>query len=316
MPKLSGSSRGTAAKQRTVVRSMTRRHQVGAAGLLVAAGAGAAAGALAGARMISGPRRPWPDYRFSTFEVGVPSEDVTFAADDGTRLSGWWLDRPGSERVVIVSHGHRGNKSDMLGIGPGLWRAGNSVLLFDFRGNGDSDDGPQSLAHYEQADLRAAIEYAVARRPDAALVLVGFSMGASVSILVAADDPRVRGLVLDSPFADMHGVIANAVTRLRLPAVPLVWLTDRATRWRYGYGFHQVAPIEVIGRLAPRPILLMHGDQDRVIPLEHAHRLFAAAGEPKHLKVFEGADHCGGYFQERAAYIRLVADFVDGIRRA
>lgn len=290
---------------------MGRRHTVGIASLVAAAGAGAVGGVLAGARKISGPQRPWPDYRFSTFEVGVPGEDISFAAADGTRLAGWWLDAPASERVVIVSHGHRGNKSDMLGIGPGLWRAGNTVLLFDFRGNGDSEDGPQSLAHYEQADLRAAITYAVDRRPDAAIVLVGFSMGAAVSILVGANDPRVRAFVLDSPFAEMRGVIAHALGKLRLPPVPLLWLTDRATRWRYGYGFNDVAPIDVIERLAPRPVLLLHGESDGVIPVDHAHRLYAAAGEPKPtLHIFAGADHCGGYFQDRQAYIDMVADFL------
>jgi len=288
-----------------------RKGAAGAVGFVAAAGAGLVAGVLAGARQISGPQRPWPDYRFSPFEVGASSEDVSFTADDGTQLAGWWLDRPDSERVVIVSHGHRGNKSDMLGIGPGLWRAGNTVLLFDFRGNGDSQDGPQSLAHYEQADLRAAIEYAVARRPDAALVLVGFSMGAAVSILVGSGDSRVAAFVLDSPFADLHGVIRNAIGKLRLPPVPLLWLTDRATQWRYGYAFGEVSPIDRFADLAPRPVLLMHGDQDRVIPVEHAQRLYAAAGEPKPtLHIFPGADHCGGYFQDRQAYIDMVADFL------
>ncbi len=289
---------------------LRRREGVGAASLLAVAAGGLVAGALVGARQISGPQRPWPDYRFSPFEVGVAADEVSFAADDGTQLAGWWFDRPDSERVVIVSHGHRGNKSDMLGIGPGLWRAGNTVLLFDFRGNGDSQDGPQSLAHYEQADLRAAITYAASRRPDAAIVLVGFSMGAAVSILVAAGDSRVRALVLDSPFAEMRGVVAHALGKLRLPPFPLLWLTDRATRWRYGYGFGEVAPIDVVGALAPRPLLLLHGAADSVIPVDHAYRLFAAAGEPKALHIFEGADHCGGYFQDRPAYIARVAHFL------
>ena len=116
----------------------------GAAGTLVGV-----VGAFA-AREISGPQRPTLHYGFTPFEVGVPAEDVTFTSTDGARLAGWWLDQPGSERVVIVCHGHRGSKAEMLGIGPGLWRAGNTVLLFDFRGNGDSSDGLQSLAHHEQ----------------------------------------------------------------------------------------------------------------------------------------------------------------------
>lgn len=276
---------------------------------LVATAAGLAAGAVWGARAINGPQRPWPDYRMTPFEVGVPFSELRFIADDGTSLAGWWLDRPGSARVIVVCHGHRGSMADLLGIGPGLWRAGNSVLLFDFRGNGDSADGPQSLAHYEQQDLRAAIDLAARRRPDAEIGVVGFSMGAAVALLTAAEDERVRACVLDSSFADMRDVIATASRRMRMPPFPVVPLTDHATRLRYGYRFHDVAPIDAVHRLAPRPVLFLHGEQDRIIPVQHAQRLFAAADEPKLLRLFPGADHCGGYFQDRPGYIATVAAF-------
>ncbi|GAB3624829.1 alpha/beta hydrolase [Mariniluteicoccus endophyticus] len=273
---------------------------------------GATAGALAAARRISGPQRPELDYGFTPFEVGLGdiAEDVTFHAGDGTRLAGWWLDNPGSERVVICCHGHRGNKSEMLGIGPGVFRAGNTVLLFDFRGNGESDDGPQSLAHYEQLDLQAAVDLVAERRPDAEICVVGFSMGAAVSILVAAADERVRKVVADSPFADMQGVIAAAARSLRLPPVPMVQLADHATRVRYGYRFAEVQPIEVVDRLAPRPLLMFHGTADTIIPIEHARRLDAAAGQPHELRVVDGVGHCGAYFADRPGYIAQVAEFL------
>lgn len=282
---------------------------------LVAAGAtatlGLGAGAYLGARHISGPRRPALDYAFTPFEVGIEdAEDVSFQADDGTRLAGWWLDRPASERVVIVCHGHRGTKAEMLGIGPGLWRAGNSVLLFDFRGNGDSGDGPQSLAHYEQRDLAAAVELVTRRRPDAEICVVGFSMGAATSILVAAVDTRITKVVADSSFADMRGVIESAVGGWRLPPVPLVGLADRATQLAYGYRFADVQPIDVVAAISPRPLLLVHGTEDSVIPVEHAHRLADAAGPGSRLVIVDGVDHCGAYFADRPGYIAKVADFL------
>lgn len=283
------------------------------AGLTGALAAGAGLGAGVAARWISGPQRPALDYRITPFELGLDFEQVAFEASDGTRLAGWWLDRPGSERVVVVCHGHRGTMADMLGIGPGLWRAGNSVLLFDFRGNGESEDGPQSLALYEQRDLRAAIDLAVARCPEARVAVVGFSMGAAVAALEAADDQRVEALVLDSAFAEMRDVIAVAGRRLRLPPFPLLPLIDHATRLRYGYRFADVRPVDAIARFAPRPVLLLHSNQDHVIPVSHAHELFAAAGEPKQLVIFEGADHCGGYFQDRQGYIDRVARFLASV---
>lgn len=286
------------------------RTTTGLAALGVGAVAGLGVGALLAARQISGPQRPALDYGFTPFEVGVDSEDVTFTAADGIRLAGWWLDRPGSEQVVIVCHGHRGNKADMLGIGPGLWRAGFTVLMFDFRGNGASADGPQSLAHYEQRDLEAAIDLVAERRPDAEIDVVGFSMGAAVSILVAARDERVARVIADSSFADVRGVVAAAARGLRLPPMPLVDLVDRATHLRYGYRFHEVEPVEVVAAIAPRPLLLVHGTDDSVIPVEHAHRLARAAGDGCELRIVEGVEHCGAYFEDRPGYIARAAEFL------
>lgn len=289
------------------------RHVLHVAGW-VAAGAGLGAGALAGytAWTLNGPRRPWPAYNFTPFEIGVPAEDVAFAADDGVPLAGWWLDRADSPAVVICCHGHRGNKSDMLGIGPGLWRAGHSVFLFDFRGCGDSGDGAQSLAHHEQRDLTAAIDLVRRRRPDAQIAVVALSMGAATAILTAAEDPRIEALVLDSPFATMSDVIAAGYRRYRIPGGPVLALADVANRMRYGYRFAQVRPLDAIRSIAPRPILLMHGTDDRVIPYEHALQLVEAVEPgPIELVTYPGVDHCGGYFEDRPGYIDRVAAFLE-----
>ena len=289
---------------------MRRRLATALGSLLGGAALGAVGVAGYTAWSLNGPRRPWPDYAFTPFEVRADSEDVSFVSADGVGLAGWWLDRPGSDTVVVVAHGHRGTKSEMLGIGSGLWRAGNTVLVFDFRGNGDSEDGPQSLSHREQADLRAAVDYAVERRPDARIVVVGFSMGASTAILEGASDPRVAAFVLDSPFATMGDVVAANYRRYRLPHRPIVPLASLVNRIRYGYSYAQVRPLDAISALAPRPILLLHGTDDRIIPYEHAGLLADAAGPTCELVTFEGVDHCGGYFEDRPGYIDRVAAFI------
>lgn len=285
------------------------------ASLIAAALTGAGATALAGgaavvaARQLNGPHRPDLPYTFTPFELGVDHENVEFESADGTRIRGWWFEAPGSEHVVIASHGFRGDKSQMLGIGTGLHRAGASVLLYDFRGNGDSDDGPQSLGHYEQQDLRSAIAFARTRMPEAQIDLLGFSMGAAVSILVAAEDPGISRVVADSPFADMHGVVAAAAASVWVPGA-FAHLVDVVTRRQYGYGFSQVRPIDAITGIEPRPLLMFHGTEDSVIPVEHAHRLAAAAGPSARLELTEGADHCGSYFADRPGYIDQVARFL------
>ena len=257
-------------------------------------------------------RRTWQDeFIFTPWEVQVPHERVEFAASDGVTLRGWWFPREETDHVVIACTGHRGAKHELLGIGSALWRAGNNVLLFDFRGCGDSDIAPLSLAHNELPDARAAIHFVRERLPSARVGMIGYSMGAAVSILVAADDPTVRVVVADSSFATIHDVIAHAFRRHRLPARPIVELTDLLNRWRHGYPLGAVRPVDAVGRLAPRPILIIHGGDDGITPVENAHRLFSAAGEPKEQWVVDGARHCGAYFADRQMYVERVTAFIN-----
>ncbi|MCS6711512.1 alpha/beta hydrolase [Brachybacterium sp. EF45031] len=281
-----------------------------AGGVAAAGGALAVTGALLASAQINGPWRPKMFYTFTPFELQVPAEDIRYPSEDGVRLAAWWLPQPGATHTVICSHGFRGSRADLLGIGTGLWRAGANVLLHDFRGSGASTDGPRSLAHYEQADLRAAIGWVQQHAPGTRIDLVGYSMGAAVSLLVAARDERVDAVVADSSFADMAGVIRAAAAGYHVPGgvVPLV---DLATRWRYGYSFAQVRPVDVIGQVARRiPVLLFHSTADTVVPVEHGQRLAEAAGPSARLVLTPGADHCGSYFADRPGYIATVAEFL------
>lgn len=276
-----------------------------------AALAGAGGVALQTTRRLNAPHpRDWrAAYTFSPFEVQVDFEPVSFVTDDGVMLRGWWLSRPQSAQVVVGCTGHRGGKQDLLGIGSGLWRAGYNVLLFDFRGCGESDDAPLSVGHNEQNDARAAVRFARERRPDARIGLIGYSMGAAVAILTAATDPAVLAVVADSSYASLRDVIAHAYRRHRLPPAPLLLLSDWLNAWRYGYSFSMLRPVDAVGQIAPRPLLIVHGAADSVTPVAHAYELYAAAGKPKELWIVESTPHCGAYFADRPTYVSRVASF-------
>jgi alpha-beta hydrolase superfamily lysophospholipase len=265
-------------------------------------------------RSLNTPRRQtWLDnYTFSPFEMQVPYEPVSFVTEDGVTIRGWWLPRAESRRVVVACTGHRGAKHELLGIASGLWRAGDNVLLFDFRGCGESDPAPPSVGHNELPDARAAVRFAQERLPAGQIGLLGYSMGGAVAILVAAADPSVRAVVADSSYAAISDVIANAYRRRRLPAQPFLAVSDRYNGWRYGYRYAALRPVDAIGRLAPRPVLLIHGAADELTPVAHAEELYAAAGEPKDLWIVPGAPHCCAYFADREAYVARVAAFFAG----
>jgi uncharacterized protein len=264
-------------------------------------------------RITPSKRRSFLDnYTFTPWELGAPFEEIAITTGDGLRLSGWWLPQEKPKGVIITCHGHTGRKDDMLGIGTSAWRAGYAVLLFDFRGRGNSDPWPNSLISREVDDLLAAVAWAQARQPDAPIGVVGFSMGAAVSILATAQEPAIQALVADSPFTSVNDVVADGVRRvLRLPAEPMVTLAEEYIARRHGYRFRQVRPIDVVAQIAPRPVLIIHGTDDTVIPVHHGRAMYEAAQEPKQLWICEGVDHCGAYFLDRATYVQRVIAFFE-----
>ncbi len=294
-----------------------RRRALFGSGMVVGgmlAGTAAAATYVVSALTRPGRSTPSDDFTFSPFELGIPFEEVTFMPEVGDHfVRAWWLPRAETRRVIIACTGYRAKRSDLLGIGSALWRAGHNVLLFDFHGHGAGLGAPVTLAYRELNDFLGALDYAMRRVPGAVVGVIGYSMGAAVAIRGAARRPEVRALVADSSFATHEGEVRYAIGKaLRLPpaaARVVAWAAEPLLRWRAGYRHADVEPLRDIARLAPRPVLLIHATADELIPVEDAYRLFEAAGEPKALWVDDGASHCGVYFVDRARYGERVAAF-------
>lgn len=256
------------------------------------------------------------DYYVSPFELRVAHEDVDFLSDDGLQLRGWWFEaEPPTTRVLIGLTGRRVAKDSLIGIGTGLWRAGNNVLVFDFRGRGESQSGPQSIGHHELADARAAIRYVRERMPEAEIGLFGFSMGGALSICAAAGDEGIRAVMADSAFTGLDDVLESSFAALRLPGRMLAALTNFVNAAMYGYDLRERRPLDAVAQLARRPLLLIHGERDSTVPVIHAKRLYnaarSAANDPSnvHLWIEAGTEHCGAYFVNRERYVRTVAEF-------
>ena len=284
-------------------------------GLGVASG-GVISGTLALAyyvtRRITAPTRvtPFDAYTFTPFEVGVPYEAVAFPSAGDALLRGWWMYRADSKRVVITCGGYRGHRADMLGIAAALWRDGSNVLIFDYRGHGELAGTPVTLGYQELQDLLSAVDYVKSRVPDAAVGVIGYSMGGSVAIMGAARCQDIRAVVADSPFALQREVVRFAMNRvLRLPHGPLLDLVDVLLGHLVGYHFRDVEPLSEVGRIAPRPLLLIHGENDTVTDPRDSQALYDAAGAPKDLWITPGVEHCGTYFIDRAYYCARIATF-------
>lgn len=224
---------------------------------------------------------------------GLTYESVFFPAADGVRLHGWFMHaktRPVG--TLLHFHGNAGNISGHFHHVSWLPAAGWNVFVFDYRGYGRSEGRVTRAGTI--ADGHAALDYLLTR-PDvdrARIAAFGQSLGGAVGIVVTAERPEIHGLATDGAFDSYPGIAAWHVRRNPLLLAVAWWvprlLVDKTFE-----------PIDYVGRIAPRPLLIMHGTNDQVVDPAMARRLYEAAGEPKELWMLEGVDHYGG-LTERA----------------
>ena len=173
--------------------------------------------------------------------------------------------------------------------------AGFVTMIFSFRGCGEAQGNLDMLGWTR--DLKAAIDYlsSLEEVDGSRLYLLGSSGGAAVSVYVTASDPRVSSLVTlacpaDFGFLSDRQQANGTIDRFR--SIGLIKDKDFPTSvddWLDG--FVKVSPLSYIDKISPRPLLLIHGDEDDLVPVEHAHKLYEKAAEPKELFIVPGAGH-------------------------
>jgi len=248
--------------------------------------------------------------------LGLTYERVRLRTEDGVGLSAWLVPHPEPKGIVVVSHGYSGCRETMLPYLTFLHAAGYTALLYDFRAHGWSGGEKATLGISEPQDLRAALRWVAAHPSLSALplVLLGESMGASVSLLVAAEEPQVRAVVADCGFARLDGPIRRRLQLLfgdvlgQVLAPPTQVIGERLI----AAPVPRIAPEDVVGKLAPRPVFLIHGTRDRLVTPDNAYRLHAAAGENSALWLVEGAGHTQSV-HTAPDYAERVVAFLDSV---
>lgn len=223
-------------------------------------------------------------------------ETVEFATADGVRLKGWFVPAPGGEsgRTIILCHGWCSNRGEMLRDTWFLAEKGFNLFYFDFRASGESKGAVSSVGYLETRDFDAAYEFLKANRPHAAetVGVFGTSMGGSVAVYAAAKYPELACLLSENTFLSYERVVANwSWRRLKTPYFPLVWLTLFFVRRKLKADPEPYSPVYNAGRVKA-PALFINGDNDDLVPLDDAEKLFGLCGsERKRMWVIAGASH-------------------------
>ena len=221
---------------------------------------------------------------------GLEAEDLRPVAEDGVKLSGWWI-RGEGRRAALFFHGNAGNIADRLDRARILNRQlGLDIALVDYRGYGNSEGSPseEGLAR----DARAVYDIARQRGFPAERILVfGESLGSAVAVGLAAERP-CGGVILETPVLSIR-----AMARRHYPFVPGALIRTR---------FDNGARIASVGASK----LFLVAERDDVVPAEQGLELFEIASPPKTLYVIAGARHNDTYFVGGEAYWKAIETFL------
>ena len=181
------------------------------------------------------------------------------------------------------------------GLAERFCAAGFITLIFNFRGAGPAEGNLDMIGWTR--DLEAAIDYMASLEEvdRSRLCLLGSSGGAAVSVYVAANDPRISSLVTLACPAEFGFLTDKQRARDTIEHFRSIGvIRDKdfppsVDEWLEG--FSTISPLRWIDRISPRPLLLIHGDKDDLVPVEDAHRLYEHAGGPKELVIIPDAGH-------------------------
>lgn len=258
--------------------------------LLVASAALLAYGAVVLALYVGQDRLLFPASaeRRAATEAGLPRfRDVVIETRDGERLVAWWVPPEPGRALLLFFHGNGGSLWNRRERARLLTEDGRGLLLVSYRGYSGSTGSPSEEGL--RLDAEAAYRFLGSYEPRR-IVLYGESLGTGVAIGLATAQ-RVGGLILDAPYTSIADVARGTY-----------WFVPVDLLLRHP--FRSIDSIAKVGA----PLLVLHGEQDGIIPIALSERLFAAASEPKRFVRLPGVDHVSVLERGGLAEVRRFLD--------
>jgi uncharacterized protein len=238
-------------------------------------------------------------------ELGFPHQEVDIQTSDGVTIKGWYV--PSQNRAAVITYPGRHSAQRHAQL---LTRHGYGVLLLDRRGQGGSEGDPNSYGWDEHHDVAAAIAF-LRDRPEIdpdRIGGIGFSVGGEVLLETAARTPELRAVVSEGAgFRSIREFRYIALSRWFI--VPLVSFATLGTAV-FSNGLPPPDLADIVGRIAPRPVLLIYAENG--VGGEELNQVFhKAAGGTAELWRVPGSSHLGGIDAQPEEYERRVTDFFD-----
>jgi alpha-beta hydrolase superfamily lysophospholipase len=224
-------------------------------------------------------------------KYGLPYSEHYISTVKNKQLFSWHIPAEDSCCTLVIVHGWGANAEMMLPLAQPFHQSGMDVLLYDARNHGQSDsDSFSSLPRFAE-DLDHVLEWVKQHNPDHQIVVLGHSVGAAAAILTASCSTKIDLVISVSGFAHPQLMMNRHLDRPWLPRFlrPLIM---NYVQWVIGFRFDDIAPMNRIPHLRC-PVLLAHGTDDRVVPIEDMHLIedSATAKRPVQVIAVEGAQH-------------------------
>jgi len=220
-------------------------------------------------------------------DLGLAYQGLTFKTEDGLNLYAWFLPAKGPALATVIQlHGNAENMSTHFTSVAWMPARGFNVFTFDYRGYGGSEGHP-SLDGV-QIDIDASMQALLARTDidRDRIIVYGQSLGGALAAYYVAHSAyrdRIRAVILESAFSD-YVDIAQEKFADHWITWPFQWIPHFSVDDRF-------SPLPEMAKISPIPLLILHGDQDRIVPMHHSQRLYDAALQPKQLWIIPGAGH-------------------------
>lgn len=248
--------------------------------------------------------------------IGSPPPDlaleaISLHAQDNETVSGWLVrGLPGSGAVLLV-HGIRSNRKQMLGRARFLNKKGYSVLLIDLPAHGESTGERMTFGIREAEAVKSSLTHLSQEFPEEKIGIIGISLGAASTVLALskAGTPPAA-IVLESMFPSIDEAVSDRFEmRLGAWGRPLASLLLWQLPLRFGFWAEDLRPIAELPKLYV-PVLIASGSKDRHTTIDETQRIFQAANQPKELWIVDGAVHQDLYKYDPQTYESKVSAFL------
>ncbi|MBS4197442.1 alpha/beta hydrolase [Lederbergia citri] len=250
-------------------------------------------------------------------DYGIYYQDINIFSEDGkTELSGWVLEPEGQPKMnIIFSHGYGENRIEegmpFLSLAKELLDRGYRIITFDFRHAGESEGDMTTIGVKEKLDLLGVINW-TNNNFEEPISLLGVSMGATTSLLAAAESKDVIAVVADSPFSDLHEYLKENMPKWsHLPDFPFTPLILNIIPLLMNIDLNDASPINVLDKLSTKPVLFIHNIGDELIPFTESQKMARKHPDDFSIWLTDGEGHVESYSQNSEEYVKRVNEFFE-----